>query len=349
MVHNILLTGASGYLGGTLLARWKSANLPAHGKLYALVRTDAQAEAVKQYGAEPVSLDLKSEASLRSFVLDNEISVVYWLIDPVNFEPQVNLMKAMAEVKQKTGKAVHLLHTTGAKVFSSHAGTPTDRPIYDTDPQVYEIQKAQKSFSWMQGAINANNAITEQAEELGVRSYIFAPCIVYGKGEGFGNPISIQTVAIIQAAKALKRVYRVDSGRPTWPVCHVLDNTSLYLDILRKILADENPSHGKQGYYLASPGSVAWDDIYEAIAKAMAKRNVVDDATVIDADDQTMERMGTALGCSKEMVPVMVGGRCTYTAQRGVKELGWKPQYPPEHILEAADEEVELVLKNLKD
>jgi thioester reductase-like protein len=39
--HNILLTGASGYLGGSLLAHWASASLPAHGTLYALVRTPA--------------------------------------------------------------------------------------------------------------------------------------------------------------------------------------------------------------------------------------------------------------------------------------------------------------------
>lgn len=35
-----------------------------------------------------------------------------------------------------------------------------------------------------------------------------------GKGEGFGNQISIQTVAIIRAARAAQRVYSVDSGRP---------------------------------------------------------------------------------------------------------------------------------------
>lgn len=35
-----------------------------------------------------------------------------------------------------------------------------------------------------------------------------------GKGEGFGNPISIQTVAIVKAARALKRVYKVNEGRP---------------------------------------------------------------------------------------------------------------------------------------
>jgi hypothetical protein len=36
------------------------------------------------------------------------------------------------------------------------------------------------------------------------------PCIVYGKGTGFGNHISIQTVAIVRAAKAMRRVCKVD-------------------------------------------------------------------------------------------------------------------------------------------
>lgn len=35
-----------------------------------------------------------------------------------------------------------------------------------------------------------------------------------GKGEGFGNLISIQTVAIVRAAKEAKRVYKTDVGRP---------------------------------------------------------------------------------------------------------------------------------------
>jgi thioester reductase-like protein len=39
MSHNILLTGGSGYLGGTLLARWNEAQLPSYGKLFALVRS----------------------------------------------------------------------------------------------------------------------------------------------------------------------------------------------------------------------------------------------------------------------------------------------------------------------
>lgn len=63
-------------------------------------------------------------------------------------------------------------------------------------------------------AVNTNCIVTEEADQHGVRSYIFAPCIVYGRGEGFGNKISIQTVAIVKAALAMRRVYKVDEGAP---------------------------------------------------------------------------------------------------------------------------------------
>ncbi|KAI0186159.1 hypothetical protein EV127DRAFT_439878 [Xylaria flabelliformis] len=347
MSHNILVTGGSGYIGGSLLARWKEANLPAYNKLFALVRTPKQAEAIKQYGAEPLIFDAYNEGEVRAAVVDNNITIVYHLIAPRPHVSQSYFIKAMAEVKKNTGRDVHFLHTSGAKMFSSHAGAPTDKPLLDSDPNLYEIQKGQKPhFSLMQEALDANNFVIEESEKHGIRSYVFVPCIVYGKGEGFGNQISIQTVAIVRAAEALKRVYRVDAGRPTWPVCHIRDNTNLYLELLRKILAGENPGSGKNGYYLAASGSAAWDDLYAAMASALAKRNVVDNDTVVSANEQNLEAMGKGLGCPGALVPVMLGGNCTFTADRGSKELGWKPLYKPEHILEYADAEVDFILRN---
>ena len=35
--------------------------------------------------------------------------------------------------------------------------------------------------------------------------------MVYGEATGFGNKISIQTVAVVRAAKALRQVCRVDN------------------------------------------------------------------------------------------------------------------------------------------
>lgn len=82
----------------------------------------------------------------------------------------------------------------------------------------------------------------------------------------------------------------------------------MYIDLLRSILAGENPGYGREGYYLASSGSVAWSDIYAVIAKALAKRDVVDSEVVQEADDAILAKMGEALGCPKEFVAVQLGG-----------------------------------------
>lgn len=94
-----------------------------------------------------------------------------------------------------------------------------------------------------------------------------------------------------------------------WPVCHVLDTAGLYLHILRKILSREEIGCGRNGYYLASSGPLAWNQIYEAFAAALAKRSVIDSNTVQDADQATLCRMGEALNVEPSTVPVLLGGK----------------------------------------
>lgn len=141
MPHNILITGASGYLGGTLLARWQSASLPPYGTLYALVRTEEQAQAVKQYEAVPLVLDLQDHDKLTKTIIEKGITVIFFLIDAFSEQHQKLMIKALGEVKAKSGQEVHFLHTSGAKIFSSHTGFNTSEALLDTDPKVYDIQK----------------------------------------------------------------------------------------------------------------------------------------------------------------------------------------------------------------
>lgn len=52
---------------------------------------------------------------------------------------------------------------------------------------------------------------------------------------------------------------------------------------------------------------MAWDDIYATMEKALKKRGVVDDG-ILKADEEVMQRIGDALGCAREFVPVQIGG-----------------------------------------
>ncbi|KAJ5706652.1 NAD(P)-binding protein [Penicillium malachiteum] len=348
MLHNILLTGGSGYIGGILLARWKQAGLPEHGKLFSLVRTDAQAETTHSlYGVEPLRINLEDAEDVKKAIVSNKITIVLHMIDAYFFKHQIQFIKALAEAKKETGQEVHFIYTTGTKQFSDMGGAPSDRDLLDNDPELFEIHKAQKAeVPELQVATNTNISVVEAGIKNGVRVYMLSPCIVYGKGEGFGNKISIQTVDIVIAAKTSGRVYEFDREGQIWPVAHIRDTASLYFALLNAILGGRNPSHGKNGFYLASAGKLAWHDIYTGIADALARRSIIEDGTVHLMNDTALEKIAKAQKVPPSCVVVKIGGRSTYTAGNG-KSLGWKPQYPPEHLLQVLDKEVETILEGL--
>ncbi|PYI36100.1 hypothetical protein BP00DRAFT_442108 [Aspergillus indologenus CBS 114.80] len=266
----------------------------------------AQGDACRCYGTEPLQFDAYNQTAIRKAIVENQITIVYFLIDCDKFENQEFFIQALAESKRLTGLESHFI-------------------FVHTDSGLYDIQKAQRSeHPWGQISVQVNCRVIETGEEYGVRTYIFSPCMVYGKGEGFGNQISIQVVDIVRAAKAAGRVYKVVSEPNEWSVRHITDNTNLYIQILQSIVQGESPGYGMNGYYLASSGRVAWRDVYEAMAAALAKRGVIDDATVVQADDAALEKMASALGTYKSFVGARSGGLSTYTAEYG-KRTGWAP------------------------
>ncbi|KAJ4137177.1 hypothetical protein NW768_002758 [Fusarium equiseti] len=349
MLHNILITGASGYLGGTILARWASANIAPYDKLFALVRSDTQAQAVKDlYGATPLTLSLHDAQSVKDAIVSAKITIVIFLIDSYRPDTQLAFIDGLSEVGKLTGLTTHLVHTTGAKMFSEHSGMPVDRPLSDADPNLYDLQKHSKApAEEMQMAMETNTKIIDAGLEKNVRTYIMAPCIVYGRGEGFGNRISIQTVDVVVGARNAGQVYEFPEKGQTWPVCSLPDTVNFFLAMIKAMVTDSNPNHGKNGFYLAASGSVAWHEIYVAMAKALKKREAIPTDEVATFTNEALAKYAEAQGVDASSVRVKIAGRrCTFYAEQG-KQFGWSPVHRPEHILRELDYEVELILNEL--
>lgn len=113
MVPNVLLTGVSGYLSGTLLNESKASGPTNHGTIYALVRSDEQTKQVQSYSVEPLLVDLKDEQAIVDAIVQRNITVVFCLIGSYWMESQLYFMKGLAEVKARTREDVHFLYVRG--------------------------------------------------------------------------------------------------------------------------------------------------------------------------------------------------------------------------------------------
>ncbi|KAJ7273152.1 NAD-P-binding protein [Mycena rebaudengoi] len=353
----ILFTGASGYIGGALFNQIKSDRPHTAGsdEIYSLVRTPYQAEQIKSLGYIPVQFDLANKEEIFRAVVDNEVTVVVHLANAFDFVPAEAFVRGLAEVKTRTGLEVHFIHTSGAKLFSSHVGIQhvSGKLLNDALDDMYTVQKESKScHSMMNEGIETNTATLELADSLDVRSYILVPPMVCGPGDGFGNKISIQFVAIVRLGVALQHLPQIPGDEDTWALCHLQDLISLYMILLKSIINGVAPPSGKmQGYYFAENGSFSWKTLYEGIAERLASLGLLKDTTVdgngkislVRATEADIESAAKVLGVPPPLVAVSVAGQCSIRGDNG-RQLGWEPKFGPEHLYSVVAEEVDFII-----
>lgn len=73
MVSNILVTGAAGYIGGSVVAALLSANAHIPTKnLFAAARTEEQVQVLQSLGIKVLQLNLQDEKAVAEAVVQNE-------------------------------------------------------------------------------------------------------------------------------------------------------------------------------------------------------------------------------------------------------------------------------------
>ncbi|KAL4863036.1 hypothetical protein BDV12DRAFT_202464 [Aspergillus spectabilis] len=343
MAPNLLITGAAGYIGGTVLRSLLSANVIPPLNIWAIVRSDAQAESLRPLYVNIAQVSLTDNEAVKALVIDNNIEIVIHTASAVDPTPAIPLLEALRDQKQQTNQPVHFIHTSGVSAFADKTGWP-----HGAAKESDDLLTLQRDIAVPYPIRETDVAIHQTGTENGVAVYTVVPPLVYGKGAGTGNRMSVQIPAVIRAAIANKQVHRF-AENSEWPAVHVVDLAEYYSSLIQSIVEHRSIPSGKNGYYLVSSHTFNWHDLLSALAQDLFARNLVSSANVALWPSEGIKTK--SLGIPSPYSDIAWNSNASVLVDRH-NELGWQPQWDYERFLRDIDKEVDAVLEagdNVKD
>lgn len=283
----IFMTGASGYIGGSVATAFLAKGHSVSG----LVRSEARADDVRKHGVEPVlgTLDdvsvlkecaAKADAVVNAANADHELAAV-------------TLLEAL-EGTEKT-----FIHTSGSSVVGTQAeGRRVDDIYEETTPFSPSPGRAARA---------ALNRRILGFSDRGVRSIIVCPSLIYGLGLGAGKH-SMQVPWLIETARKHGVAKHYGPGENIWSNVHIDDLVDLYL------LALNNAPTG--GFYYAENGENSMKDMCAAINRMLG----------FDGGAQSMSLQEAAEEWGENPAMNTMGSNSRVKAARARTELGWAPK-----------------------
>jgi len=285
---NIFMTGATGYIGGTIARRL----LDDGHRLRGLVRDTEKGRKLAAFGVEPVAGDLDDAA-----VLAAEARRADAVINTANSDHR-GAIDALLDGLAGSDKP--FLHTSGSSIVAddAHGDLASDR-IYDEDTPFEPVPGKQARV--------AIDRTIRDASRRGVRSIVVCPTMIYGNGLGLARD-SAQIPGLVKRARAAGVVRHVGKGLNVWSNVHVEDVADIYRLALTKAPAG--------AFYFAENGEASYRDICAAIARRLG----------LGAPQAwPFEEAARELG--ENSAAYTFGSNSRVRAKRTRGELGWQPRH----------------------
>jgi nucleoside-diphosphate-sugar epimerase len=248
----VFITGASGYIGGSVA----EALIAAGHQVSGLARADETAAALAKRGIAPVRGSLDDADALAQAARAADVTV-----NAANAGHR-DAAEAMVRALAGTGKA--FVQTSGSSIVGTRAQGAFVADIFDEDtpftPTPYRAPRV--AIDTMVRAAN------------GVRAVVIAPSLIYGRGRGL-NPHSIQVPWLIDVAKKYGVAKHIGAGENRWANVHIDDLVTLYL------LAIEKAPAG--AFYFAENGENSMREMCEAISRMLGFGGATQSMTVEEA------------------------------------------------------------------
>jgi len=284
----IFLTGASGYIGGSL----GFALLSKGHEVRALTRSKKSAHEMEALGMVPVLGDLDNLELLKSEAFRADA-----VINTANAD---HLDAVLALLDGLTGTHQKIIHTSGSSIVGDDArGNQLSPAIFTEDtPLIVDARK--------QARRNIDLKVLEAAS-TGIQSCVIIPSLIYGYGLGLQKN-SIQVPFLVRNAIENNSVQIVGQGLNAWSNIHIEDLVNLYL------LALENAPAGS--FYFAENGEATFLEIAQSISTRLSISTIEHLPAATAADRWGMARALFSLGSNSRVRGV-----------RARSELNWKPKH----------------------
>jgi nucleoside-diphosphate-sugar epimerase len=282
----VLLTGASGYIGGSVASALRDVG----HRVLGLVRSEERAAEVRRRNIEPLLGTLDDGALLAAAAREADA-----VINAANAEHRGSVEAILTGL---AGSDKPFLQTSGSSIVADlAAGEPTDK-IYDEDTPVQPLPGRRERVA-------LNDTVLAAAGD-GVRTVVICPSLIYGAGRGVAAR-SIQVPWLIRLAKKHGVPKHIGRGENIWSNVHIDDLVDLYLRAL------ERAPPG--AFYYAANGENSMREACQAIGRMLGLGERTEPMTLEEAAAEWGEGAAS----------YTMGSNSRVRAVRARRELGWQP------------------------
>ncbi|KAL2871544.1 NAD-dependent epimerase/dehydratase family protein [Aspergillus lucknowensis] len=334
MAPHILVTGAGGYIGGSIAADLLNAKegFTKGTEIHAAVRSQEQAQSLSGLAVNVAHLDLGDKKLVENYLLSHDIDIVINTATSIDRTVALNLISGLSARRAATGKESYLIHTSGLSAFDEVTSWPFG-PIKDTDA-VYDLESKSKNTYIVR---QVDTLIVEHCKASGVMLFMIFPPTLHGRGSGTWNQLSPQIPSLIKAGVKERRVYKFPDSRDAI-LAHISDIAAFFTLLVNAILRGDRLPEGQDGYYFLVSHEVSWWEILEKLAARLYARGLIDSP---DLDVWPSEKVvAEAVGVPVRFAHSMWNASAKITCERQ-SILGWQPKWNKEQFLSRLDDEID--------
>ncbi|KAI6086335.1 NAD dependent epimerase/dehydratase family protein [Hypoxylon rubiginosum] len=336
----VLLTGATGYIGGSILTKLLASPspIPDLTTISCLLRGVDRAEKLTSaYGDRVRPIIYKDiddiEATVAAAAQHDIVINTTLGFHPASAQA---LLRGLSQRKAQTGRDVWYIQTSGTsnvadRPFSKAWVEPAGREFDDAKDDIYGYEKDREVREAPYPQRTTELGVVDTGLELGIKTLVIMSPLIFGKGTGLFNVKSIGIPGYARSGLKHGRAVMIADGKTVWDHVHVEDLVDLYVIILSQITekGGEGVPTGKKGIIFSGNGRHEWREVVQGVAEVL-----YEEGKVTNPEPESMSLTGAAKVltliegldfASHEKSIERVYASNARTVSSVGRSLGWKP------------------------